>query len=197
MTKHYEYDDDVHAYFLVEDENRTEFPSVTQLLKEYGLVDDTYYNEKARKRGSDVHIFTARLDDASNVLTIPEDIQLYINQYLRFLSDVNPQWTQIETPLISQKLGFGGTFDRLGYINDKYVLVDIKTGALPKWVGLQLTMYARLIIDIGLKFPSIYSLQLTETGYNLTDHTASLGDYMPIVDAIITLNKYKGALCER
>ena len=197
MSKYFEYDDDIHSYFLVEGEIRTEFPSVTQLLKEYGLVDDTYYNEKACKRGSDVHMFTARLDDTSNILTIPEDIRPYIDQYARFLSDINPQWTQIETPLISQKLGFGGTFDRLGYINDKYVLVDIKTGTLPKWVGLQLTMYARLIIDIGLKFPSIYSLQLTETGYNLTDHTASLGDYMPIVDAIITLNKYKGALCER
>jgi hypothetical protein len=195
MSKHYEYDDDIHAYFLVEEDKKTEFPSVTQILKQFGLVDESHYNERARKRGTDVHIFTARLDDVSNVLTIPEDIKPYINQYIRFLSDVNPTWTQIESPLISEKLGYAGTFDRLGYINNKYVLVDIKTGTLPKWVGLQLTMYARLIIDIGLKFPSIYSLQLTETGYNLTDHTASLGEYMPIADAIITLNKYKGVIC--
>ena len=120
------------------------FPSVTQVLKianEFDQIDKQTLT-KAAKFGTAVHKMTELYDlgildmDTVAVVLIP-----YLEGWKKFLSDTNFKPVEIECRIAS-KLGYAGTFDRLGYLDNKLTLVDIKTGSIvQRSTALQLAAY--------------------------------------------------------
>lgn len=130
MVKHrIEFDEASHKYIV----DGEEVPSVTTILNyvtsgHYGQINEAVLRQAAQ-RGTDVHAACADIDlglDAeADPVTAP-----YIEAYLEFLKDYRPKWKEIEQKHYSPR-GFCGTVDRMGEINYKPCVLDIKTTASP------------------------------------------------------------------
>ena len=67
--------------------------------------------------------------------------QPYADAFRRFCDDNEPEWIEVERPVVSS-LGFGGRFDMVGAIRDFFLLADIKTGRrYPVDLSMQLAGY--------------------------------------------------------
>jgi hypothetical protein len=137
-------------------------PSVTQVLKAAGLVRD-YNNTWARDRGSRVHqaLFelTQRSEDAALACLEPDDVPYF---------DAAQHWmaTSGVEVLGAEELVDGGSYAGWRDLRvrmrgaDRPAVVDLKTGALPPWVGLQLAAYTA-----GLPVPhDRYAVRLQADG---------------------------------
>lgn len=120
--------------------------SVTQILKRVGLIDDRWFSEEARDRGSAVHTLCeryahgVRFDNAGRPLASLQ----YVNAFANFVSDFGVYAIDTET-IIHGEIGghhYAGKYDLVAEIQGKRVLIDIKTGAKAKWHPVQLAAYA-------------------------------------------------------
>ena len=123
------YDPEAHAYTV--DGKRV--PSVTEIA---GVLTAGKYSamnpailEQAKRRGTLVHEYCEAIDCGVE----PEDLDIepeligYVNAYLAFLRDWAPEWDYIEKPVWTSE--YAGRADRIGRIDGKTVIVDIKTTA--------------------------------------------------------------------
>ncbi len=115
-------------------------PSVTQILQASGIIDTTWFTEEAAWRGSVVHE-CCQLDDEGDLDegTVPEEAKGYLDAWRLFKAQVPMNFIAIEQPLCSGL--YAGTPDR----DAEWAVVDIKTGAILPWVGLQLAAYVDLV----------------------------------------------------
>lgn len=137
------FDPDLHEY---REDDGTIIPSVTQVLKAAGVIDDRWYTAEARDKGSAVHKLCERyaqgerLDKHGRAL---RDLP-YVNAFARWIDDYRP-WVIATECRVYHKINgkaYAGTFDLLSEISANYILVDIKTGAPAKWHAVQLAAYA-------------------------------------------------------
>ena len=120
--------------------------SVTQILKAAGLIDDRWFSEEARDRGSAVHTLCeryahgVRFDNAGRPLASLQ----YVNAFVAFVSEFGVYAIDTETIIEGNIDGhrYAGKYDLLAEIQGKRVLIDIKTGAKAKWHPVQLAAYA-------------------------------------------------------
>ncbi len=119
-------------------------PSVTQILQGAGIVDTTWFTEQAAWRGSVVHR-CCQLDDQGDLDegSVPNAAKGYLDAWRLFKAQVPMNFISIEQPLCSGL--YAGTPDR----DAEWAVVDIKTGAILPWVGLQLAAYSELISANG------------------------------------------------
>lgn len=83
--------------------------------------------DSACNRGTNVHKATELLDKYGEV-EITEDIESYIKAYVQFRKDYGiKEYEAIEKAIASQKMKFAGTIDRVGFINNKRAIIDIKS----------------------------------------------------------------------
>jgi len=122
------------------------YPSVTQILKDCGIIDITWYTDETAQRGTFVHDCLKLIDQGTPAVLLEygEDIEGYINAYLQFKKDAQYKIEAIEEPLCSQEYGFAGTPDRICELNGKSCILDIKTGQKQEWHGAQLSAYKML-----------------------------------------------------
>jgi hypothetical protein len=167
-------DKDSHVYTLGD----REVPGVTSILKDLGIIDDTYFNEQARIRGSYIHEATQFFDEEDlDINGLDPALRPYLHAYERFKIETGFRPDLIEHGVYARDLDYAGTIDRTGefsrgaYRGDSYSLVDIKSGAAQQWVALQLAAYKHALLTDPLKRTpdSLYSLQLKADGsYLLT-----------------------------
>lgn len=139
--------------------------SVTQILKRAGMIDDQWFNEEARDRGSAVHTLCeryahgVRFDNAGRPLSSLQ----YVNAFARFVGDFGAYAIDTEVIVYGEINGhrYAGKYDIQAEIHGKRVLIDIKTGAKAKWHSIQLAAYAMQInphsaMDLYLKADGTY-----------------------------------------
>lgn len=158
-----------HRYYL----DDRELPGVTSILKDAGLIDDTWFTDEARLRGTYVHAATHYLDDGDLAEeSVDPRLAGYLEAYRRFLAVTRPTWELREHRVCDPIFGYAGTLDRVGVLGSTgaKVILDIKTGGLPPSVGLQLAAYRRCLTN-----PYVYkrvALQLKADGsFSLHDCT--------------------------
>jgi hypothetical protein len=121
-------------------------PSVTQVLKKVGFIDTKWYKPSDRDRGSTVHELLQLYDQG---LLDPNIVQAeyrgYIDAYMDFLAVSKVEYDQIEVPVYHKKFKYAGTPDRVGKLNDIPCVLDIKTGGVVDWHGIQLAAYSLAI----------------------------------------------------
>ncbi|MGH9437125.1 MAG: hypothetical protein ACRD22_04325 [Terriglobia bacterium] len=130
-------------------------PSVTQALKEAGLIDTTWYTDEARLRGKAVHAATQFLDeDDLDWDTVAPKYLGYVRAWEQFRRDSGFRISRdsqdrlfLEYRLYHPVFGYCGTLDRLGTIGSGAYLIDLKTGDPDEWHGYQLAGYSQCLPD--------------------------------------------------
>ncbi len=122
--------------------------SVTEALDIAGLVDFSGVPlsllEEAAERGKRVHAAIATMIDAEvrgDEAWCPDDEVGYINAFLRFRTDTGFEVIENEYPVLSKRYRYAGTLDLFGIIETSLCLLDLKTGVIPEWTGLQTAGY--------------------------------------------------------
>jgi hypothetical protein len=129
-------------------------PSVTQVLK---VLDDTFDRvpfdvlEAAREFGQHVHK-TVELDSLGQLDEDSLDPALaeYLAGWRKFLADRTATVIASEVRVASRRLRYAGTLDAIVEMNGLKVLVDIKSGEVPKTVGPQTAAYEFAARESGL-----------------------------------------------
>jgi len=90
--------------------------SVTQVLKAEGFIDDRFYTEEARERGSFVHLAT-HLDDMGELdeSTVDPLIAPYLEAWRKFKAESGFVVEQSEEPMMSTAYRYAGTPDVIGH----------------------------------------------------------------------------------
>jgi hypothetical protein len=148
---------ETHQYFL----DGQPLPGVTTILSDMGFIDKDFFTEYGRDRGKYVHL-ACELDDRGELEEEGLDSTLlpYLEAWRSFKHDTGFQIWAIEKPVASNLYHFAGKLDRLGKLNDLPTILDIKSGAVSQWTGLQLAAY-EIAENRRLKR---YAVQLMDTG---------------------------------
>lgn len=133
-----------HRYYAEEDDGRRwELPGVSRILRDTGLVDETWYTERARARGLAVHRACV-LDDQGilDETTVDPEIRGELKAWREAKAILQPQIGGIEVVVWDLVLGFAGRADRLGFINGRDAVWDLKSGSKASWHRKQVAFYA-------------------------------------------------------
>lgn len=148
-TDQMHFDETAHVYTV----GGVQRPSVTQVLKDAGLIDTTWYTDEARERGKAVHLATQFLDeDDLEWNTLLPKHRGYVQAWQKFTRESRFRIGHDSEgrPLIEYRLshpvfGYCGTLDRLGTIGTVEYLLDIKTGSPQDWHGYQMAGYSQCL----------------------------------------------------
>jgi len=167
-----EFDPKAHTYHL----GRERLFSVTEVLEATGFIDAMWFTEAARIRGSRVHSATALLDEgrldweslAPIEAALNEPIADYVRAWEAFKHETGFAPATIESRGYHPRYKYAGTLDRIGTFADgREALIDIKTGPIEDWVGLQTAAYSamhptngpRARYGVGLRPDGTYTIK--------------------------------------
>lgn len=176
--------DECHKYTL----DGEELPSVSELTRFisreiYGDVGQ-FNLDRAADRGTAVHKATELLDKYGTV-EIDEDISPYLKAYIAFRKEHKCEWQKIEYATHHPESLYAGTLDRVGTVDGKLVVLDIKTSSTiqkPLYTA-QLNLYRKMLPD---PIEQLVILHLKKDGtYKLID--IPIDD--TLADACITMHE--------
>lgn len=129
-----------------------ELPSVSEVIRfisreVYGTVNQ-YTLDNAAERGTKVHKLTEALDKYGSC-EAPEDLVGYIKAYVKFRKDHQVEWQKIEYATHHPDRLYAGTIDRIGLVDGKLSVVDIKSSyAVQKPLcAAQLNLYRMMLTE--------------------------------------------------
>lgn len=135
--------DSNHVYH---DESGAEVPGVTSILRAAGLIDDRFFDEYSRDRGSLVHQACAMYDrDDLDMDALDPVLAPYVLGWARFRWESGFVPSLIESIVFNEHRFYAGTLDRTGDMNSFNWLLDIKSGAVQPWTALQTMAYSACI----------------------------------------------------
>jgi RecB family exonuclease len=143
-----------------------ELISVTQALTEAGFIDTRWYSDEAAQRGTAVHAAVQRFHDCGEVAT-DDACAPFFDAYLSFQMQAGFDVHATEERICDPVMGYAGTLDLRGRFRSQASgvdVVDIKTGAIPAWVGYQTAAYARCIDGTATARARRWALNLRADG---------------------------------
>jgi hypothetical protein len=165
------FDNDSHTYKI----NGLIIPSVTQIIQGAGLtnfdnVPDFILKEKA-DLGTKVHSATELYDKGTlDRKSLHPVLKRYLNSWIEFKKDYGFIVEGIEDTYYHPLYNFIGRVDRTGLINNKKVLVDIKSGMKYKTHAIQTAGY-QILYDYDKhkteRIKERLTVYLSETGYKV------------------------------
>lgn len=180
------FDADLHLY---RDENGVVRPSVTGLLERAGLVDDSFFTEEGRHRGTVVHQLTLDMDlDAitlKDVMASQEhrDYRGYVAAYAAVREMLRPDWEFLEQAFMTpptMRYRFGGKPDRGGEIRRAKSAFELKTGGPCKSHAIQLALQA-ILLATQWRIPAVtikrYVCRLQPNGKFAVDEFTRRADF--------------------
>lgn len=123
------------------------YPSVTRILKSVGIIDDTYYSNASASKGEEIHELTQLIDEKIITLESLKDNPYvgYVQAWVNFINEYQVTFKAIEKLVASTLHHYSGTMDRradVGLLKLNDAVIDIKSGQLADWHGVQLWGYA-------------------------------------------------------
>jgi hypothetical protein len=179
--------DDEHKYTL----DGEELPSVSELCRfisreVYGDVTQ-YTLDNAADRGTRVHKACEALDLYGRV-EVSDDILPYLQAYIKFRKEHAAKWDKVEYAAHHATDRYAGTLDRVGTVDEKNCILDIKTSYIvqKRLAIAQLNLYRRMMEqDSKWTADALYILHLNKAGeYRL--HEFDRNDEVP--NALLTLH---------
>lgn len=148
-------------------------PSVTQILKLGGIIDDQWYTEEAKARGSAVHkAADLHLRENLDQKSLHPVVAGYFDGFLKFLHDTKfkPMLNLCEKKQYHPYLAYAGTPDQFGVLNSRPVLIDLKTGDARNSARYQTAAYADMPM-LKAYSPDRFDLRVFPDGrYKLNPH---------------------------
>lgn len=160
-----------------------QLPHITGLLERAGWIDDEWYTEESRARGTAVHAWTAEYDlgalgTAEDVRTAPEtggDVRGYLLSHVAAVELVWPVFETVEVPLVHPRYRFGGRPDRTGFCFHIRGVIEGKSGAPTKAHAVQTALQAILAAegsDLPADWWGRFALYWKPNGkFKLIEHT--------------------------
>lgn len=189
-----EYDENEHVYTL----DGKRLISMTQLLKEFGLVDYSMINKDvlaaAANFGKVVHE-TCALYDMGELESCDPQVEPYLDGWKKFVRELKPKFLAVEMPMASRTWGFAGTPDRVYKVSRPGIL-DIKTGAPIPATDLQTAGYQLLAEEnLNVKIGERITIKLDAGGYKLIQHRDKTD--LNTVKGMLSLYRWKTENCTR
>lgn len=206
MTEYLEFDAVSHSYTL----QGFPVPSVTRVLSPLQDYDPTsQYLETARQRGTDVHTATELHDRRRDAIVIRDDkwrpdgirgyitattIAPYLDAWKKFLADTDFEIHEIEKRVCSLRHRYAGTLDRLGVLNGRRVVIDIKTTAkMSPVMGIQLAAYQFAVNEKTpwvKQYPYRFICQLKPDGSYRLEEFKDKSDFTVFL-ALLTIHSWR------
>lgn len=136
------FEESTHTYWI----NGIQYPSVTQLFEKYHLKR-AYYRPGYATLGRRAHQVLAEIDSAIKFgfeypeEDISDDLKGFVCAWANAKEEKKILIDEIEVRCASEVYKFAGTVDRIGTINDKLSIIDIKTGSCDRNDPVQLCGY--------------------------------------------------------
>ena len=156
-------------------------PSVTQIIKDAGLVNFDFISDEllAAKAdlGNKVHS-TIELNDHGtlDVETLHILLKKYLDSWIKFKHDFNYTTIDIELQLYHPLFRYAGRIDQVGETEKGLTLLDIKSGKVQKTHPIQTAGYAELFNYKKPKREQIkrrLAVYLTTENYKVIEHKES------------------------
>ncbi len=142
------FDPETHIYTT---DDGSVIPSITQRIRRGGLLGPAtqFYSAESADRGTAVHLACADRDQGRDVADfLKGEFGGFLTSYIRWCEAMEPVWTSIETPQYSPRYQTAGTADRVGTINGRPVVLDLKSGGKANWHGVQVAFYDLIHDDL-------------------------------------------------
>ena len=142
------FDPETHVYTT---DYGSEIPSVTERIRRGGLLGPAaqFYSPESADRGTAVHLACADRDQGRDVAAfLKGEFGGFLTSYIKWCDAMEPVWTSIETPQYSPRYQTAGTADRVGTINGRPVVLDLKSGGKASWHGVQVAFYDLIHDDL-------------------------------------------------
>ncbi len=142
-----------------------------------------------------IHLATAYYDrDELDESTVDERIRGYFEAYLKFRSDTGFIPIHIEHRLFHPIYKYAGTLDRIGPLNNRKALIDLKSGVEVPVDPLQDAAYWELCKANKIPVDKLFDLYLHDTGkYNL-EPVEKPKLLLPVFLAALTVTRFKEGL---
>lgn len=116
-----------------------EFPRVTTILEEAGVINTGFFTEYHATRGTYVHEATEFYDRGTlDMNSVKGDIIPFVEGYIKFRKEVPMKMEWIEFPVVHRGLKYGTRLDRVVTLGGRKGVLDIKcTKVKPAYVGQQ------------------------------------------------------------
>lgn len=173
------FDPDEHAYY---DEAGARLPNITSMMLRAGIVDDRWFTEESRDRGTAVHILAARYDLGVLDVASYDDLRYkgWLLAYVDAMRKLRPTWDRIEQPMACRRPRFAGTPDRVGHAWKLHTIMELKSGPPSKSQQVQTALQAILVADHGGLPAEHYQrlcLHVDKRGRFKLDHHKNLRDF--------------------
>lgn len=167
---------------------RETLPTLPDEKSAEALLKYMYKDAWSRKKnlGSSVHEVIEALWRDEPLPDFEPDRAPYLDRFLQFVTDFQPEWVVVEATVFSERYHYAGTFDFIMRLGDYLVLGDHKTGKdVYAEIALQLaalryadTLWARNTGELGpmLHVDAAIAVHLRPNGYEAklinADHMA-------------------------
>lgn len=157
-------------------------PHITGMLLATGRINDAWFTQDGRERGSAVHKLTADYD--MGALDVADCASRYRDRllgYVGFSERVKPEVLTVEEAIVHPVHRYAGRPDRVVKIGGVVGILEIKTGAFEELHCLQTALQAILVAaDHCLKPEDLgrWVLYLRDKGkFKLESHKATARDF--------------------
>jgi hypothetical protein len=131
--------DNNHVYH---DEAGAVIPGVTSILREAGLIDASWFTDRACQRGRFVHEACALYDrDDLDESSLDPEIEPYVRAWIAFRKDTGFAPVLIEEIVFNEVFNYAGTLDVAGHIHGTKWILDRKSGSDNPAAHLQTAAY--------------------------------------------------------
>jgi hypothetical protein len=147
------------AYRLV-DGRHVDYTRMTSALTAVGAIDTTHFTPESRARGIKIHE-AVLLDYLGGLVEgwLPETLLPYWRGYRAFQSEHPFEYELVEGAVWDDALRYAGRYDIFGHFlhgpsRAAWDLLDVKTGSVPRYTGIQTMGYKRRIVVPGEGLPA-------------------------------------------
>ena len=167
-------------------------PSVTQILQP--LTDFSHVNadvlRAAQDFGTAVHR-ACELDDLGelDIHALDPELAPYLAGWRKFSSEHRVKWTAIEYRVYDKAMGYAGTLDRVGLVDDCNAMLDIKSGSsLFPATGPQTAAYSHAFAPLAGRAFKRFAVRLFPNGYELKQYSDPLD--WAVFASLVTLRSF-------
>lgn len=144
--------------------NLVRIPGATDIIKSEGLINPAWMSDEARWRGSCVHRGIELINKGElDWDTVDDVVKGYLKSYESFIKHSGFVVVGAEKPVFD--VAYGCIPDIWGRLNHRNVVIECKTGPIPKWAAIQTALQKRALrIDLGFNAVARFGLRLMADG---------------------------------